>query len=170
MKKILIAFCAVGIFGSISFGANPETKIGFVDVPKAIQATAAGKKAKNELESAFKLKKKELDKKETDLKKMGEDLQKKKSVLSEEVMKHKEIELQSEMLKFREEVAKSQAEIQKKQQELTGPIFEKMQKVIAKVSKAKGLTIVLQNSQAVLFAKPELDFTQEVVNDFNKEK
>ncbi|HEX7676130.1 MAG TPA: OmpH family outer membrane protein [Bdellovibrio sp.] len=166
MDKMIVSLCVL----LATAVAHAEAKIGFVDVPKAVQATSAGKKAKAELETQFNKRKKELEKKEADLKKMGEDLDKKKSIMSEEALKAKQMEFQGEMMKFRDEVAKSQADIQKKQQELTNPIVEKMQKVIAKISKDKGYTLVLQNTQAVLFATPDTDLTADVVKAFEKEK
>lgn len=150
--------------------ANAETKVGFVDMQKAIQSTSAGKKAKTELEADFNKKKKELEKKETDLKKMGEDLEKKKSVMSEDALAKKQAEFQEEMLKYRDIVGKSQVEIQKKERELTAPILDKMKKVIAKLAKDKGYSLVLENSQMVLFATPDSDLTDEVVKTFEKEK
>lgn len=166
MNKLILSLCVV----LAAVVAKAETKIGFVDVPKAIQATSAGKKAKAELEGQFTKKKKELEKKEADLKKMNEDLEKKKSVLSEDSLKAKQMEFQGEMMKFRDEVTKSQSEIQKRQQELTAPILEKMQKIIAKVSKDEGYSLVLQNTQGVLYATPEADITDAVIKAFEKEK
>lgn len=150
--------------------AQAEAKIGFVDMQKAIQATAAGKKAKAELEGDFNKKKKELEKKEADLKKMGEDLEKKKSVLSEDALAKKQAEFQEEMLKYRDVVGKSQVEIQKKERELTAPILEKMKKAIAKLAKEQGYSMILENSQMVLFSTAEADLTDAVVKAFEKEK
>ncbi|WP_374033008.1 OmpH family outer membrane protein [Bdellovibrio bacteriovorus] len=111
-----------------------------------------------------------MEKKEADLKKMGEDLEKKKSVLSEEALGKKQAEFQEEMLKYRDVVGKSQIEIQKKERELTAPILEKMKKVIAKLAKDKGYTLVLENSQMVLYATADADLTTEVIAAFEKEK
>ncbi|WP_413288008.1 OmpH family outer membrane protein [Bdellovibrio sp. HCB337] len=147
-----------------------DAKIGFVDMQKAIQTTAAGKKAKSELEGEFNKKKKELEKKEADLKKMSEDLERKKSVLSEEVLGKKQQEFQEEMLKYRDVVGKSQIEIQKKERDLTAPILEKMKKVIEKVAKEKGYSMVLENNQGVLYASADSDLTDAVVKAFEKEK
>lgn len=166
MKNMMIA---LGLLLAASF-ANAESKIGYVDMQKAIQTTAAGKKAKAELESEFNKKKKDLEKKEADLKKMGEDLEKKKSVLSEDALGKKQAEFQDEMLKYRDIVGKSQVEIQKKERELTAPILDKMKKVIAKLAKEKGFTVVLENSQMVLYAVPEADMTEDVIKAFDKEK
>nr|BFD67428.1 OmpH family outer membrane protein [Bdellovibrio sp. HAGR004] len=166
MKKMLIVLSML-LTASL---AQAEAKIGFVDMQKAIQSTSAGKKAKTELESDFNKKKKELEKKEADLKKMGEDLEKKKSVLSEEALGKKQAEFQEEMLKYRDVVGKSQLEIQKKERELTAPILEKMKKVITKLAKDKGYTLVIENSQMVLYATPEADLTEDVIKAFEKEK
>ncbi len=166
MRNAMIAMSLI----LVAAVANAETKIGFVDMQKAIQATAAGKKAKAELEGDFNKKKKDLEKKEADLKKMGEDLEKKKSVLSEEALGKKQAEFQEEMMKYRDVVGKSQVEIQKKERELTAPILEKMKKAIAKLAKDKGYSLILENSQMVLFATAESDLTDEVVKAFEKEK
>jgi outer membrane protein len=168
MKKQLTVIASLVLVAGLVHAA--ETKIGYVDMQKAIQATAAGKKAKSELEGEFNKKKKELEKKETDLKKMGEDLERKKAVLSEEVLSKKQAEFQEEMLKYRDVVGKSQIEIQKKERDLTAPILEKMKKVIEKVAKEKGYSMVLENSQMVLFATPDADLTGEVIKSYEKEK
>jgi outer membrane protein len=150
--------------------ARAEMKVGFVDMQKAIQSTSAGKKAKAELETEFNKKKKELQKKEADLKKMGEHLERKKSVLSEEVLGKKQADFQEEMMKYRDVVGKSQLEIQKKERELTAPILEKMKTVIAKMAKDKGYSVVLENSQMVLYSTPDADLTDEVVKAYEKQK
>jgi len=166
MKKLIVALSVLAAAGI----ANAETKIGTVDMQKAIQTSSAGKKAKSELEAEFNKKKKDLEKKEGDLKKMGEDLEKKKSVLSEEALGKKQAEFQEEMLKYRDVVQKSQMEIQKKERELTAPILDKMKKVIAKIAKDKGYSMVIENTQMILYTDGSGDLTDDVVKAFEKEK
>ncbi|HRO67773.1 MAG TPA: OmpH family outer membrane protein [Pseudobdellovibrionaceae bacterium] len=166
MKKTMI-FAAFVLAASF---AQAESKIGFVDMQKAVQATAAGKKAKSELEGEFSKRKKEMEKKEGDLRKMGEDLEKKKSVLSEEALQKKQMEWQEEMMKYRQQVAKAQEEIQKKDRDLTQPILDKMRRVIEKVAKDKGFDMVLENTAMVLYAQKTNDLTDDVIKAFEKEK
>jgi len=147
-----------------------DTKIGLVDMQKAIQSTTAGKKAKTELEAEFEKRKKDLQKKEADLKKMNDDLEKKKSVMSEEVLGRKQVELQEEMMKYREILNKNQTEIQKKERDLTQPILEKMRKTISQVAKEGGYTYVMENSPMVLFADGAHDLTDKVIKAFEKTK
>lgn len=146
-------------------------KVGVVDVQAAVQATAAGKKAKSTLDAEFKKRKEGLDKKKADIEKMGQDLEKKRSVLSEEVLGKKQQELQEEMMKFQKTVGENQMEIQKKEESLVGPILEKMKGVIEKVAKEKGMSVVLEKKgNNVLFAVPDADLTDAVVKAFEKEK
>lgn len=168
MTKSLVTMVAVLGFSMGGYAA--EFKAGVVNLQKAIQSTTAGKKAKTELEADFEKKKKELQKKEADLKKMQEDIEKKKSVLSEEVLAKKQDEFREEMMKFQQVVAKNQGEIQKKEQELTQPILDKMKKIVDRISKEKGYSMVLENTAMVLFVDSSHDLTDDVVKAFEKEK
>lgn len=146
-----------------------EFKAGVIDMQKAIQATDAGKKAKKELEGEFEKKKKDLKKKEEELKKKAEAFEKKKMVLSDKVREEQQGELQEDMMKFREEMSKSQMTIQQKERDLTKPIFEKIQKAIGDIAKEKELSVVFERSeQAVMWSKPELDITEDVIKKANK--
>lgn len=165
--KNLIIVTAFLLTSSISVA---QSKIGLVDMQKAVQATAAGKKAKAELEGEFSKRKKEMEKKEADLRKMGEDLEKKKSVLSEEALQKKQMEWQEEMMKYRTQVAKAQEDIQKKDRELTQPILEKMRRVIEKVAKEKGMDMVIENTPMMLYSQKSNDLTEDVIKAFEKEK
>ncbi len=168
MKNLLLMTAFV-LAGSSAIAA--ESKIGYVDVQKAIQATASGKKAKEVLDSEYGKRKKDLDKKKADIEKMGQDLEKKKTVLSEEVMGKKQMELQEEMMKFQKVVAENQLEIQKKEKELVEPILEKMKKIIEKVAQDKGYSIVLEKqAQNMLYAQKDADLTDTVVAEYEKSK
>ena len=167
MKKLVL----LGMMVVVAAGASAlaETKVGCVDVQKAIQSTASGKKAKETMEAEFKKRKESLDKKKSDIEKMGQDLEKKRSVLSEEVFGRKQVELQEEMMKFQKVVGENQLDIQKKEKELLDPIFEKMRKVIEKVAQEKGFSVVV-DKQNTLYAQKDADMTDDVVKAFEKEK
>lgn len=174
MKQVKFAvFLTAGAFAAlivnVSSAKAEEVKIGYVDVQKALQETSAGKKAKKELETEFNAKKTDFQKKEADLKKMNEDLEKKKVALSDDVRNKKTQELQQEMVKFQREVGESQMSLQKKERELTAPILEKLQAAIEKVAKSGGYAMVLEKSeQSVVWAKKDLDLTDLVVKEFEK--
>ncbi len=170
MKLFAKVLAGLAIAG-FNAGALAETKIGYVDMQKAIQSTSTGKSAKEKLEGDFNKKKKELEKMEADLKKMSEDFEKKSMVLSDDVRSKKQAELQQEMMKYQKTVSQSQLEIQKKERELTTPIIEKLRTAIQDVAKADGYTMVLEKSeQSVLWAQKEADLTDKVIKEYEKKK
>ena len=105
------------------------------------------------------------------MKKKADEFEKKRMVLSEKVRAEKQADLQKQMMAFQQELQKSQMTIQQKERDLTKPILDKIQKVIAKVAKDKGYSMVFEKaSQSVMWAKADLDITNEVVKQFEKTK
>lgn len=156
------------LIGSSAFA---NIGIGVVDLQKAVQSTTAGKKARETMEAEFKKRKDQLDKKKADIDKMAQDLEKKRSVLSEEIYNKRNLELQEEMMKFQKTVAENQGEIQKKERDVVEPILEKMRKTVDKIAAEKKLDVVLERQgNSVLFAKKEIDITEDVSKAFEKEK
>ena len=168
--KMLVTLVSVLMAASI---ASAEFKLAYVDVQKAIEKSAFGKKAKEEMKKEAEKKNKDLEKKKADIDKMREDLEKKRSVLAEEAFGKKAQEVQEEMQKFNQQAAKAQTDLQKKEGELLQPIVDKMKKVIEKIAKERSITMVIQsnqNAQIVLYATPESEITDDVVKAFDKEK
>ncbi|MCB9073077.1 MAG: OmpH family outer membrane protein [Bdellovibrionaceae bacterium] len=165
MKKLMLMMI-VSLFAMV---ASAEFKAGVIDMQKAIQSTKAGKKAKDELEKEFEKKKVDLKKKEDDLKKRAEEFEKKKMVLADKSREEQQIALQQDMMKFREDLNKSQMMIQQKERELTKPILDKLQKAISDVAKEKDLSVVLEKTeQSVMWAKADMDITEEVIKKADK--
>lgn len=155
---------------SLASAAN-ETKFGYIDMQKAIQNTAAGKKAKKELEDEFNKKKKELEKREADIKKMGEDFEKRSMAMNEEARTKKQQEIQLEMRKYQELAAKSQMDIQKRERDLTQPIVNKLKSIVDEIAQKDGYTFIFERAESsVMWAKKELDLTDRVIKEHDKDK
>lgn len=170
MNKMILA--AVLILG-FSFSAQAEFKLAVVDTQKAILDTKSGKKADEELKKEGEKRQKEIEKKQADLKKKEEDLDKKRSVLSEEAFGKKAQELQQDVMQLRQMAQKAQADLQKKENELLAPIADKMKRIIEKIAKDKGFSMVIQTNpvqKTVIYSAAEFDITADVVSAFDKEK
>ncbi len=166
MKKLIGLMAFLFTFSAFAAG---DFKIGWIDMQKAIQSTNQGKKARKGLEKEFNKKKAALEKKQKELEKMSKALEKKKLALSEKAFGEKRDELQKEFMKYQKEARDSQLEIREKENNLTKPIYEKLQKIIAKVAKDKGYSYIMEKSeQSIMWAKKELDITDLVVKKFNK--
>ena len=167
-KMALVAFLVVGTLG-VSHVALAQQKIGLVDVQKALNSVAAGKKVRNEIESEREKRSTEFKKKGEDIEKMRQDIEKKQSVLSEEAMRKRQAEFQEEVMKYRASFEKANQEFMKKEQDMMKPIAEKMRRVVDKVAKAKGFNMII-HFEAALFSDGSADLTDEVIKAFESEK
>ena len=109
-------------------------KLGYVDLQRALMETEDGRKARADLKKVFDQKQKELDEQQTQLKKAMEDLEKKRTLLPADKVREKEAEMQGKLQKVQQTYMRHQQDLQGKEQEATGKIFERMQRIIAKIA------------------------------------
>jgi len=144
-----------------------EMKLGFVDLRRALAETDDGKKARATLKRDFDKKQKELDEQQEEVKKAIEDLNKKRTLLPAETVRQKEAELQERVGKVQQTYMRHQQDLAGKEEEATQPIVERLQRIIGKIAAAENFTMVLDKNAGVVFAKPHLDLTNEVIRRFN---
>ena len=150
------------------FSLSAQVKMGFVDLQKTVQATSAGKKARSELDAEFAKRKKELDRQETELRRKDKQLESKKLSLPEKTYRQQQAALDKQVGEFRDLMGRTQIDFQKKELELTTPILEKARRVIAKVAKENGYTVVMELTAQVLYAPEGDDLTDKVIREFEK--
>jgi outer membrane protein len=156
------------IFSVQAFGAV-EAKIGIVDLPQAIQATAEGKKIKKQLEEEYNKRKTDLEKKVKDISKMQADFEKKSLVLSDDARAKKQQEIDGEKAKYMELREKNLQDLAKKDRELSQPMIKKLNEVIADIAKKEGFTVILhKNDQNLVWAAKETDITDMVIKALEK--
>ena len=145
-----------------------EIKLGYVDLPRALNETEDGRKAKANLKKVFDQKQKELDEQQEALKKDIDDLNKKRTLLPPDKVQAKEAELQERMQKVQQTYMRHQQDLSAKEQEATGKIFERMSRIISKIAVAENFTMIFDKTQSsVLFAKPHLDLTNDLIRRYN---
>jgi outer membrane protein len=148
--------------------AQEQLKIGYVELQRALMETEEGRKARADLKKVFDQKQKELDEQQNQLKKDMEDLEKKRTLLPAETVKQREGDIQGRLQKVQQTYMRHQQDLGAKEQEATGKIFERMQRIIAKIATTENLTMVFDRNQAgLVFAKPHLDLTNEVIRRYN---
>ena len=145
-----------------------ELKLGYVDLQRALYETEDGRKATANLKKVFDQKQKELDEQQEQLKKDIEDLNKKRTLLPADKVRDKEAELQDRMQKVQQSYVRSQQDLSTKEQEATGKILDRMGRIISKIASTENFTMIFDKTQsAVLFAKPHLDLTNELIRRYN---
>ncbi len=162
-SRFLLA--AILVLGSSAAFAE-DMKLGFVDMQRALNETDDGKKAKAALKKVFDQKQKELDEQQAALKKDVEDLDKKRTLLPADQVREKEAELQTRMQKVQQTYLRHQQDLSAKEQEATAKIYERMNKIISKIAASENFSLIVDKS-ALVFAKPHLDLTNELIRRYN---
>src|SRR5262245_14205718 len=157
---------AVFLLGTSAAFAE-DAKLGYVDMQRALNETEDGRKAKEKLKKDFEQKQKELDEKQAALKKEMEDLEKKRSLLTPDKVREKESELRGKLEQLQTTYMRLQQDLSGKEQKETAKIFERMQKIMSEIAAAENFTMIVDKS-ALVFAKPHLDLTNELIRRYNK--
>jgi outer membrane protein len=145
-----------------------DLKIGYVDMQRALYETEDGRKAKAQLKKVFDQKQKELDEQQENFKKKKEDFDKKRSILSPDKVREKETELAQDFEKVQQSYLRHQKDLQEKEGEVTQKIFERMNRIIGKIAQTENFTMIFDRTQAgLIFAKPHLDLTNELIRRYN---
>jgi outer membrane protein len=169
-KRIFASLLAVLLltFSSQVFAADMGTKIAVVDLNRAVNESAQGKKAKSELEEAIKEKQETLDEKGKAIEKLKAELQKQGPAMSAEARKSKEDELERDTRDYQRAYSDSQNDVRKKESELTGRIINEVRKVIFAIGKEEKYDLILDNNPAIIgYANKVADITDEVIKRFD---
>lgn len=165
------SFCFVARTAEAAPGATAgkeDMLIGYVDIQRALIEVNEGKRAKDQLKGQFEIKQKELTQREEELKKLKDAIDKESVVKVDEATEKKKAEFQTKLMELQQKFMKEQKELQEAEAKLTTAITEKMRKVIGEIGEASGYTLILESSGTrMLFAKPHLDLTNEVIRKYN---
>ncbi len=151
MHGAAIAGLALSLVAS-AVGAQ-ETKIGYVNLQRALNESNAGKKARD----AFK---KDVDKAQAGLKKqkeqletMKEQLEKKALVMKDEERRNLELDYQRRLRDFERAYKDSRG----------------LNEVIQQLGAREGYTLILENSSStVLYSSSNADLTDRIIEEYNR--
>lgn len=147
--------------------ARAETRIGFVDLQRALSEVEEGKVAKAALKSDFDEKQKKLDGKKSELDKLQEEAMKQAAVMTDAQKKAKAQELDGKAMELQSLFMQLQKDISEREAGLLRPLQEKMFALVKDIAEADGLSMVLERSAGVVWGQPSLDLTNELVRKYN---
>jgi len=153
---LLIGLVFFGPLAISSFAA--ESRIGFVNIQKAVLGTKEWKKNFEIFKKNFEKEKKKVKARENRIKKMLEDLNKQSFVLNPELKKKKEDNYRKEKIAFERYLQDQNTEFSKSEKEVTQKILVKMMKVIQKIGKEKKYTMIFEE-KGVLYRDQGRDLT-----------
>jgi outer membrane protein len=166
MTLLVLAFLTI-----LPATALAQTKIGYVDLQRAIMETDDGKQAKMQLEKMKTARQTQLDQEQVKLRDEGKSLEAQKAIMMPEKFAQKEREFAQRIQKLRMTYATLQKELQAEEAKLTRGILEQMGTILSKLGRAKGYSVILEKTESrILWAPQSLDLTNELIRKYNAGK
>ncbi len=146
-----------------------DLKIGFIRTQKVILETKAGKEGYASLEGLVEQHRVTMQTKEDEIKKMEEELSTQGKMLSEQARLEKRELLQKAYKDYSRMKEDAKTEIGAREKALLDKIIDQLAKVIEKIGKEQGYTIILDaEGPSVLYSTEALDISTLIVTEFDK--
>ncbi|WP_432820999.1 OmpH family outer membrane protein [Trichloromonas sp.] len=169
MKRI-VGLVLVCFLFTVSAAFSADSKVGFVDLQKALNFSMAGKSAKETISKKVKDYEGTIEGKKSELKKLKEELEKQAVLLSEQARAEKERDYQQKLKDFQRFTKDIQEELQRSDADYTRQILEKVLKIIGEMGEKQGYTVILEKSESsLLYADDKIDMTEAVIKAFDEQ-
>lgn len=166
--RTLLRLAPIALALAVAPAARAETKIGFVDLQRAIREVDEGKAATATLKKDFDEKQKHLDGKKAEFDKLKAEFEKQSVVMAENVKKEKAAELDRKAMELQQLFMQLQKDLSEREGEVMRGIVDKMAGVVREIAEADGFTMVVERQDAgIIYAQPSLDLTNELVRKYN---
>jgi outer membrane protein len=170
MSRLSLGFLTTAFLLVQGNVALAQSKVGYVDLQRALNEVADGRAAKAKLKKEFDVRQKELDDKQEELKKLQADLQAKADVMTEDARRKAQAEMDQKLMAVSRLYATLQKELQQKEHDATKGIFSRMSAIIKGIAEAEGVSMVFEKTDSgLLFAQPSLDLTNELIRRYNSQ-
>ena len=166
MVTAIVSSAIALAFFLLSAVASAQTKVGVVDVQRAVASTEDGLRAQATLKKLFDSRQQELNKKQTDLQRQREELDKQAKVLPKDALTKRIDEWQKQMMELQAIFLEYNKELEKKQKELTDPVFEKILAIVKRIATSENIDLVLDKA-TVAYVRTDLDLTDKAIQLYN---
>ena len=157
----------------VSPGLSAETfKVAVMDQQVVVEQSKAGKRALEELKAYSTTRQKIINADEQELKELQQALQDGK--LTDSAKQEKQGQLQAKVEAYQRRLADFNREIQQKQREMVTEYSKKVQAASQAVGERNGYVAIIDKGieaamKIVLYHQPELDLTDQVVKEFDRQ-
>ncbi len=151
----------------LSAGGEPNLKLGYVNLQKALSLSIAGKSAADKLKEDRDSVLVEIKEKEEELKLMQEQVSKQASVLTEDALKEKREEFRKKMKDYERFRTDSVQEWERRKKELEEKILIELVKVVQEFGEEKEFSVIFAREQGILYASDSVDLTDEIIERYD---
>jgi len=152
---------------AVSIPARAEVKLAYVDVQRALNECAAGKKARSQFRVQIERIQSKLQKQQNEVQALKDELDKKGMLMKEDERRNLADEYARKARDFDRAYKDTKDELEQKDNEMTGAIVRDLARVIRNLGEKRGYTLVLEKS-SILWGAPSIDITDEVVRDYDR--
>jgi len=165
MSYLRSLFAVVCVLFSVSAMAD---KVATLSVQQALLSSKAAEDFRAKLQSEFGSEQKQLVELEAQAKKMQQDMQKNAGTQSDEVSGQQRMQFQKVYAEYQRLGQELQQKQREREQAFLQEMRPKLDTVIRNLIESEGYDLVV-NKQATIYAKPDLDITQQVIELLNKQ-
>ena len=150
------------------FAHAAEFTAAYVDIQRAVMEVEEGKAAKKRLQRMADKKQRAFKREQTVLSMEVDAFQKQRGIMDDKARYAKEMELQKKTFEFTKRAEKLRTELAGSERKELASIFPKLEKLLGKIARREGLTMVFDRSSSGLaWAPPSLDLTNELIRMYN---
>jgi len=144
-----------------------QSKVGVINLQRAVLESAEIKKASTELEAKYKPRQQEMEKVQRDLQNIQQQLQSNAGKLTPQAEADLTAEGQRKQRELQRMNEDLQQDVDRERNEILTKSSQKMQQVVQKIAEEKGLDVVVDVSNTIYF-KPALEITSEAIAAYDK--
>ena len=149
--------------------AAATTKIGFVDVEKAVFEIGEGQARFKELQAWAKPRNEELQKLGEEIQRLQQEIQSKRGVTNDDALQELNRQLVQRQREFEDKQRNAKRDYDQKQSVVLKEIGDKMNKIVSTLAKNEGYTAVfILKPNDVIYLAPASDLTEQVVKIYNE--
>lgn len=147
--------------------AAAQSKVGIINLQRAVLETAEIKKASAELEAKYRPRQQAMEKLQKDLENIQQQLQ----TMGDKLTQAAQVDLQTQGQRKQRELQRLdedlRADVDRERNEILGRSTQKMQEVVKKLAEEKGLDVVIDVTTTIFF-KPTFEVTTDAIAAYDK--
>ncbi len=168
IKIVIPAVSAVLVASLASAPAFAAERIGYVDMQRVVTESAAGKRARAEMEGMVKQKQEQVNREGQKLKALQESFEKEKLTLTDAQKKTKQRDFEKKVQAYQQLASDAQRDLSQKDADITRKALTDIRAAIRELAKEEKLMLVLEkNEQPVLYAEDGPDLTDKVIKAYD---
>ncbi|ACD94487.1 OmpH family outer membrane protein [Trichlorobacter lovleyi] len=166
MKRLVMMVLMLALMSGSVWAA--DTKIGYLDMQRALNTSETGKAAKAQLQEKLKKYQEQINSKQEELQKLKNDLEKQGLALTEASRAAKEKDYQQKLKDFQRFTKDAEEDLQARDGEFTKKILEVLEKIVQEYGKKNGYSVIFDaRSAGMLYADTSVDLTDEILKALN---